>query len=153
MCGEQRTWIPLSCRNPGSPPRVRGTVTLASVPGSPVGITPACAGNRVSDRTSQHLSEDHPRVCGEQPIRKNLPNSRIGSPPRVRGTALVSNHLQFFCRITPACAGNRFLLLPAGIVAWDHPRVCGEQYPQPLPGMQMQGSPPRVRGTGYVFPF
>ena len=31
-----------------------------------VGITPAYAGKRYQDTTNQHLSGDHPRLCGEK---------------------------------------------------------------------------------------
>ena len=36
-----------------------------------------------------------------------------------------------------------------GFIEWDHPRVCGEQYPSFLLAARLQGSPPRVRGTEY----
>ncbi len=70
-------------------------------------------------------------------------------------------------RITPACAGNRYIYRNATWVAGDHPRVCGEQlrpavycgctgdHPrvcgeQSRTGVRVRrppGSPPRVRGT------
>jgi len=49
---------------------------------------------------------DHPRVCGEQHIRRLRQRIAMGSPPRVRGAA--AKLLQSFLghRITPACAGS-----------------------------------------------
>ena len=35
--------------------------------------------------------------------------------------------------------------------AKDHPRVCGEQFIYAREVVGDQGSPPRVRGTGFVF--
>ena len=33
------------------------------------------------------MTEDHPRVCGEQPLQELKHAIFVGSPPRVRGTA------------------------------------------------------------------
>ena len=87
-------------------------------------------------------------MCGEQALNALAAIHTLGSPPRVRGTALHAPVPHGLCGITPACAGNswRFCLLDLRL--WDHPRVCGEQghivYDNPGRG----GSPPRVRGTG-----
>ena len=47
MCGEQLVIAALGAMIVGSPPRVRGTVSLPSNSGLIVRITPACAGNSV----------------------------------------------------------------------------------------------------------
>ena len=107
-CGEQRGYIcvcvkvlgsPRACgeqkkRNPpcsivwGSPPRVRGT----GEPGAPgeiaYRITPARAGNSSTCPSNRPPSWDHPRACGEQPLKECECPRRPGSPPRVRGTGL-----------------------------------------------------------------
>ena len=87
-------------------------------------------------------------MCGEQALPEGQRNDGLGSPPRVRGTAVSRQRARVFCRITPACAGNR-------PIAWyylaqfqDHPRVCGEQLPLMPNSSAISGSPPRVRGTG-----
>ena len=46
VCGEQETVGKLNSGLGGSSPRVRGTDSLKVLPFSPVGIIPACAGNR-----------------------------------------------------------------------------------------------------------
>ena len=48
--------------------------------------------------------------------------------------------------ITPACAGKSravFIIMPR---FWDHPRMCGEKSFYCVARMQLQGSPPHVRG-------
>ena len=93
------------------------------------------------------LSQDHPRVCGEQPILA-YPNWHfLGSPPRVRGTGYLWRIFFCLCRITPACAGNRISHHYTHVRLRDHPRVCGEQTYFSRPFGQEKGSPPRVRGT------
>ena len=54
-------------------------------------------------------------------------------------------------RITPACAGNSRMVQGILQSTKDHPRVCGEQFIYAREVVGDQGSPPRVRGTGFVF--
>ena len=109
-------------------------------------ITPACAGK--SESAVGYAGEvwDHPRVCGE----KNIPQIHIsrstGSPPRVRGKDGYFTSETLCKRITPACAGKRFLFFPGVPGLRDHPRVCGEKLPLTGPGWWPWGSPPRMRG-------
>ncbi len=66
VCGEQSFCSFVKTRKPGSPPRVRGTGTKVSITGVEGGITPACAGNSLSNKNLPSRRADHPRVCGEQ---------------------------------------------------------------------------------------
>ena len=148
VCGEQKEPSISDALLVGSPPRVRGTVDELISRYRGEGITPACAGNRFRSRCLHPHFWDHPRVCGEQ-----LPGGHgrmrgIGSPPRVRGTAVSASVRARRLGITPACAGNRLLSLQKAVVFWDHPRVCGEQFATSLCKKALEGSPPRVRGTG-----
>ena len=149
MCGEQH---PLHDRHPlhtGSPPRVRGTVTPFINNMRDARITPACAGNRSVTPSPRWCKRDHPRVCGEQANRRCSALSPGGSPPRVRGTAKLSTCSKSGKRITPACAGNSVLPVDVKNKLRDHPRVCGEQDMIGALDSQLEGSPPRVRGTGH----
>ena len=65
----------------------------------------------------------------------------------MRGTERGRSDMANECRITPACAGNRYILYKALLCLWDHPRVCGEQKIDMTLPLVMWGSPPRVRGT------
>ncbi len=167
VCGEQPAPLRDPVHMPGSPPRVRGTVTMSTQlilwKGSPprvrgtgfeivfhsgsTGITPACAGNSGQEVALPVPEEDHPRVCGEQQTDAYERITGVGSPPRVRGTGLKSNEYCADYRITPACAGNSTRLLFFSLPTQDHPRVCGEQANSRFPPMSTPGSPPRVRGT------
>ena len=97
--------------------------------------------------------KDHPRVCGEQFIPALVFTRKIGSPPRVRGTAVSGKVRRLWDRITPACAGNSIPRLQGHIQHQDHPRVCGEQDGDTYGNLESEGSPPRVRGTALLLRF
>ena len=69
----------------GSPPRVRGKVSLLAHALRVGGITPACAGKRPKAASISAATLDHPRVCGEKTLRGCERRQLDGSPPRVRG--------------------------------------------------------------------
>ena len=148
MCGEQSIASRKSYATIGSPPRVRGTASIPDFRHTRDRITPACAGNRPLPRKPSKFGQDHPRVCGEQNPSYGRLNLRAGSPPRVRGTVAARIPCRQSRRITPACAGNSLTPVFAGETTTDHPRVCGEQMLPFLICKSIQGSPPRVRGTG-----
>ena len=72
-----------------------------------VRITPACAGKSTCALVDGGRAQDHPRVCGEKGRGEPARLSRSGSPPRVRGKAIVAGAHIYHYRITPACAGKR----------------------------------------------
>ena len=106
VCGEQKGDWRRGSGLRGSPPRVRGTGHAGKNKSANLRITPACAGNRRSSRLFFRLTQDHPRVCGEQQQGKKSSGQPGGSPPRVRGTAGFHAIVSITCGITPACAGN-----------------------------------------------
>ena len=129
VCGEQAYSSSSSPPAAGSPPRVRGTVSYIVITWKSRRITPACAGNSWRRIYGWESSWDHPRVCGEQHGAQRFCGYHRGSPPRVRGTGgIVAIKAQLY-RITPACAGNRGYIYKTTSPTWDHPRVCGEQWP------------------------
>ena len=89
-----------------------------------------------------------------------------GSPPYARGKATLRLILYSRPRITPVCAGKRYLCLHdlshdritsaragksgeidhADCAIRDHPRACGEKLHLILLQKSQSGSPPRVRG-------
>ena len=76
---------------------------------------------------SDHIILDHPRVCGEKSIVMMFSVHHLGSPPRVRGKAIVLISSSRENGITPACAGKRFRDDMDKGKSEDHPRVCGEK--------------------------
>ena len=130
----------------GSPPPVRGKVDLLPKPNLVGGITPACAGKRVSCAASAISRRDHPRLCGEKKLDPNLKRLLYGSPPPVRGKVLESRSHPGFPGITPACAGKSVLGLRRNMSVEDHPRLCGEKHAVDDIHKLAPGSPPPVRG-------
>ena len=130
----------------GSPPQVRGKLTLVVSGAAGTGITPAGAGKTATVSIPTKLSEDHPRRCGEN-SRNNQPFGReTGSPPQVRG-----KHIAFFIKsgilwITPAGAGKTYVTIIDDYFTQDHPRRCGENSMGSKTFRAYIGSPPQVRG-------
>ena len=147
VCGEKFFAPPVLRLIQGSPPRVRGKGLQTPAGTGAMGITPACAGKRITDDVLHFFVRDHPRVCGEKLFGQLLARTNEGSPPRVRGKAGSCAITARPIGITPACAGKREGKGPAGDQdgitpacagkssgtpsaarrAWDHPRVRGEK--------------------------
>ena len=130
----------------GSPPRMRGKGSRACGIGGADGITPAYAGKR--PKAAQHLttSRDHPRVCGEKKSKRIAPSSVLGSPPRMRGKAVLKDIKKAAAGITPAYAGKSVPALAFFRVLWDHPRVCGEKYTRSKSAYNSAGITPAYAG-------
>ena len=140
--------LPNSGQLIGSSPRVRGTVAAARTFGAVVRFIPACAGNGPQERVALVVTAVHPRVCGERQ-HDALPNRReLGSSPRVRGTAATLQRDGLAGRFIPACAGNGRERDEDTTRCTVHPRVCGERLCYVSVAVLLDGSSPRVRGTG-----
>ena len=72
----------------------------------PKGITPARAGNSVSNARQRTAKTDHPRSRGEQNTTLNFAGANSGSPPLARGTVSGVRYHSVRFWITPARAGN-----------------------------------------------
>ena len=90
----------------GSPPRMRETLKFISIRSKAARITPAYAGNTTCADTFNGSFQDHPRVCGKHCTLDAKFAGKLGSPPRMRETPDGDKFALFFCRITPAYAGN-----------------------------------------------
>ena len=134
-----------------SPPRVRGKVCHTMAEAKGLGITPAYAGKSRCNLPSTAPWKDHPRVCGEKPPLEETGNPVQGSPPRMRGKAILRSSPAQLVGITPAYAGKRSACSPPSPHSRDHPRVCGEKWNKLHFGEDCQGSPPRVRGKVVSF--
>ena len=113
-------------------------------------ITPAYAGKRCRCGKRGLARPDHPRVCGEKGMLRLKHSHKLGSPPRMRGKASPQKASEPVTRITPAYAGKSYVFGPSPARSWDHPRVCGEKGCSHPSGTSPMGSPPRMRGKGYV---
>ena len=131
----------------GSPPRLRGTLREQITKEEEFRITPAPAGNiqyLLNRRTSLR---DHPRACGEHGMQCLLTTLTLGSPPRLRGTSILSRYVDAGSGITPAPAGNIRRTTRPKPLSEDHPRACGEHMYSDTWDHLLKGSPPRLRGT------
>ena len=131
----------------GSPPLARGTADGLYVSTPDPGITPACAGNSKLFDMDKLFGGDHPRLRGEQAFGCRGGYGAGGSPPLARGTGPASVSCRAFCRITPACAGNRAPCAFRRRQLSDHPRLRGEQHAKFSGSPLSPGSPPLARGT------
>ena len=145
--GEQDPQVAILDCVASSSPRGRGTGSGVARGRWCPRFIPAWAGNRQRPRHAPIASSVHPRVGGEQ-VAKLVGTKRTpGSSPRGRGTGLPSSSAMSDRRFIPAWAGNsgsRTVTLPNFAV---HPRVGGEQGPDPSGKVKVSGSSPRGRGT------
>ena len=107
LCGEKSTSVEVSANVLGSPPPMRGKDISIFIYNRYIRITPAYAGKSPRHIISGGRSWDHPRLCGEKKSFRGKSQSRIGSPPPMRGKARFSKMSASVSRITPAYAGKR----------------------------------------------
>ncbi len=136
----------------GSPPHVRGPRPPFVYDGSPIGITPACAGTTRIGFNAHPRNKDYPRMCGDHTIRMSAKRMAKGSPPHVRGPHLGNPDGHVHIRITPACAGTTSRWRDSDGIGRDHPRMCGDHEAQCYKALRDEGSPPHVRGPLHLFP-
>ena len=126
-CGEQRGVALTEPDQIGSSPRVRGTAVLLTVLGVLDRFIPAGAGNRSQQAPCSSAPTVHPRGCGEQIEKRSRTYGKVGSSPRVRGTAAGVVGHDLLRRFIPAGAGNRLKPTNRRPKRAVHPRGCGEQ--------------------------
>ena len=105
-CGENLKRLVLLPKVLGSPPQVRGKLSMVGCPPNRKRITPAGAGKTAFYGSYNPQHEDHPRRCGENSVLFPRPSLRGGSPPQVRGKQESAKAFVRMLRITPAGAGK-----------------------------------------------
>ena len=147
VCGEHGMADIGDAFNSGSSPRMRGTHMFGIGGQGGKGIIPAYAGNTLFYSTIVVSMGDHPRVCGEHICSGSYVITVPGSSPRMRGTLQRRPQCHFTAGIIPAYAGNTGGNVIPFTDVTDHPRVCGEHYPESAICGHNRGSSPRMRGT------
>ena len=150
VCGEKVIPCTPGLHIQGSPPRMRGKEKSPKKPVMARGITPAYAGKSRAGVCIVGDFGDHPRVCGEKDTNQITLTRGQGSPPRMRGKVKLRPSPAGGGRITPAYAGKRVADDHLYGAQWDHPRVCGEKDGLNLILLGITGSPPRMRGKGWL---
>ena len=115
------------------------------------GITPAYAGKSTFVTGSVSAQKDHPRICGEKSHERRHQAVNEGSPPHMRGKALLRERRHCVVGITPAYAGKREFTSGRCIALGDHPRICGEKHFRHRQRIGSEGSPPHMRGKEVRF--
>ena len=110
------------------------------------GLIPACAGKTLKALRGRVHQWAHPRVCGENVVPRALAGVTAGSSPRVRGKPNGNRRVNNMGGLIPACAGKTISKGHNVLIAWAHPRVCGENEEFNDAIMSLGGSSPRVRG-------
>ena len=143
--------MPLQSKlDPGSSPRLRGTLPYSHFHIHCSRFIPASAGNSCGYAPSGRSNSVHPRVCGELPFGGLQRACSIGSSPRLRGTRLAVRRLPARFRFIPASAGNSLPTTMSATRSTVHPRVCGELNLSRHVTALDTGSSPRLRGTHLV---
>ena len=106
LCGEKKMRVLQMRVTLGSPPPMRGKVSLVFDCRSQRRITPAYAGKRSRYQRAAHLGRDHPRLCGEKTCENCKYYDLTGSPPPMRGKERKPVLLWEQFGITPAYAGK-----------------------------------------------
>ena len=128
-----------------SPQRVRGKDAHWFDQARESRITPAHAGKSTAEQGGRPANRDHPRACGEKPSCVGVISTCTGSPPHMRGKAMINTDELDKERITPAHAGKSCPMQSRCRSGWDHPRACGEKPPGRVVQGFPPGSPPRMR--------
>ena len=146
LCGEKDNgnYAPENLR--GSPPPMRGKALNLLYQRLSAGITPAYAGKSCMGSAPETAFEDHPRLCGEKFQHTKYISYDPGSPPPMRGKAVLKDAIVRSSRITPAYAGKRMRCRKTTLGVWDHPRLCGEKLVEETGDLLITGSPPPMRG-------
>ena len=107
LCGEKQFGAPNPDVTQGSPPPMRGKVSIQTDDFDCYRITPAYAGKSARRSGQWRLPWDHPRLCGEKSATTSGGMSGSGSPPPMRGKVPAVQNFVCRYRITPAYAGKR----------------------------------------------
>ena len=119
--GEKAATSAASKSNPGSPPHGRGKEDRLVNPRLCIGITPAWAGKRLSEKTPAAAPWDHPRVGGEKWFIALLFEPCEGSPPRRRGKVVHCAAVRALRGITPRVGGEKIIWASVSIAALESP--------------------------------
>ena len=151
-CGAHSLYYTPVFIQPGSSPRMRGSLTAAIAAICAAGIIPAHAGLTLTCSGGLCFIRDHPRACGahtDTPFGFLL---SAGSSPRMRGSLVSFGLPATAAGIIPAHAGLTSVADTLCMVNWDHPRACGAHATTPRYIKEGMGSSPRMRGSPLPHP-
>ena len=107
---------------------------------------PAYAGKTMPRTTSGRITQEHPRVCGENHSGSERRLAGAGTSPRMRGKLHQEIYSEKHFRNIPAYAGKTRICYRGRSTLAEHPRVCGENSALAGRNSQPAGTSPRMRG-------
>ena len=110
------------------------------------GNIPAYAGKTGINHKSQQITEEHPRVCGENGPLSYPRGVKRGTSPRMRGKRHGDSNGWSDRRNIPAYAGKTQNYNKITSEFTEHPRVCGENFSITHSFCPCFGTSPRMRG-------
>ncbi len=132
---------------PGSSPRIRGTLYTFYSPLVYLRFIPVHTGNTITTCHWVWLVTVHPRAYGEHPFILFMIITTIGSSPCIRGTRTAKEIKATVRRFIPVHTGNT-PSIPANVSAISvHPRAYGEHRIFVNIFSLYYGSSPCIRGT------
>ena len=135
----------------GSSPRVWGQDHINGNRTDNRRIIPTRMGTSVRNRYFVFLRRDHPHAYGDKSLISLLPNTNLGSSPRVWGQATKRALLAKGDRIIPTRMGTRPHKWQQNRQPKDHPHAYGDKREKPLLCVPAPGSSPRVWGQVFRF--
>ena len=130
VCGERSQTSPISAYFFGSSPRLWGTDRVVITDATTQRFIPTSVGNGSADLASDFSSSVHPHVCGERVQAVRLSVLRARFIPTSVGNGVFGHHPS---RPSPV-----------------HPHVCGERPTGKIYVKSIDGSSPRLWGTGFA---
>ena len=130
----------------GTSPRMRGKHKPFSLNRIPAGNIPAYAGKTLGCFSWFPQGWEHPRVCGENVAMPAAWAVDAGTSPRMRGKQRLTGCVRGVMWNIPAYAGKTPVWVSVRGWGLEHPRVCGENFPQPRARARRGGTSPRMRG-------
>ena len=146
VCGENASPFCLRTLASGTSPRMRGKLQLRFSILNLSRNIPAYAGKTEKYSVEGPVRQEHPRVCGENDLKDRARKAREGTSPRMRGKPSACLDWEAKHRNIPAYAGKTPVRSTTVPVAWEHPRVCGENKAGMLRRRNIYGTSPRMRG-------
>ena len=146
-CGEHTSLNKTASWEPGSSPRLWGTLADADIPAPAIRFIPTPVGNTVLRYRPVVGFSVHPHACGEHSGVSRKLYAANGSSPRLWGTLSFQGSPNREGRFIPTPVGNTSSLLRLAGHSSVHPHACGEHSPRATSVHSRPGSSPRLWGT------